>query len=82
MKPSVAACASFSDLRQRSELVSVRSHDAQMHSARICGHQLIPVLSRDLGSDEIQGWECIFCNEDLCLKECFSRCTCSLSSRS
>jgi hypothetical protein len=49
MKPVTASRAPFSDHLK--------------HNARICGHELIPVLSRDLGSEEIQGWECIFCNE-------------------
>jgi|HubBroStandDraft_5_1064220.scaffolds.fasta_scaffold784942_1 hypothetical protein len=49
MTPSTAARTPFSGLHQ--------------HDARVCGHELIPVLSRNLGAEEIQGWECIFCNE-------------------
>jgi hypothetical protein len=30
---------------------------------RACGHELLPIRSRDLGSDVIQGWECISRNE-------------------
>jgi hypothetical protein len=46
------------------EHVSFRSSlDPRFHITTSCGHELLPILSRDLGSDEIHGWECIFCNE-------------------
>jgi hypothetical protein len=61
MKPTRARNVSFS--RQRNEPVSVRSFDARVYTPGVCGHELLPILSRDLGSDEIRGWECIFCNE-------------------
>jgi hypothetical protein len=35
----------------------------QFHNALMCAHALLPVLSRDSTSDEILGWECVFCNE-------------------
>jgi hypothetical protein len=37
--------------------------DKSSHNASMCEHTLLPVLSRDSGSDEILGWECVFCNE-------------------
>lgn len=61
MKSTIAGDGSFR--RQRTEPTSIRSLDGQLQTASICGHELLPILSRDLGSDEIQGWECIFCNE-------------------
>jgi hypothetical protein len=48
--------------RQRTGPKSIRSFDGRLQGS-ICEHELLPILSRDLGSDEIQGWECIFCNE-------------------
>ena len=32
-------------------------------NALMCEHALLPVLSRDSASDEILGWECVFCDE-------------------
>jgi hypothetical protein len=48
--------------RHRAGPKSIRSFDGRLQGS-ICGHELLPILSRDLRSDEIQGWECIFCNE-------------------
>jgi len=50
--------------RRRTEANSNLSFEARLHTVSICGHELLPVLSRDLDSDEIHGWECIFCNEN------------------
>ena len=61
MKSTVTGHVSFRC--QRTEPDSVRSFNGRLQTPSICGHELLPILSRDLGSDEIQGWECIFCNE-------------------
>jgi hypothetical protein len=61
MKPTLAGRVCFR--RERIESDSIRFFDVRLHTPVICGHELLPILSRDSGSDEIQGWECIFCNE-------------------
>jgi hypothetical protein len=63
MKPTLAGRVCFR--RERIEPDSVRFLDVRfgLHTPGICGHELLPILSRDSGSDEIEGWECIFCNE-------------------
>jgi hypothetical protein len=61
MKSTMAGNDSFRR-PQRTEPQSYRSFDGRLQGS-ICGHELLPILSHDLGSDEIQGWECIFCNE-------------------
>jgi hypothetical protein len=60
MKSAVAENISFR--RQRPEPNANRFSEYRSQGA-IWGHELLPILLRDLGSEEIQGWECIFCNE-------------------
>jgi hypothetical protein len=49
--------------RQFKEQALLSSQYASHCDAPTCEHGLLPVLSRDSASDQILGWECIFCNE-------------------
>jgi hypothetical protein len=44
-------------------LVSIAFPEEASHNPLMCEHNLLPVLSRDSGSNEILGLECVFCNE-------------------
>jgi hypothetical protein len=64
MKLPVMKCFHLSDRGQpKKEEAGFAPRHAQHCNARMCEHQVLPMLSHALASPTILGWACVFCNE-------------------